>query len=545
MRNSTSTNIVVFQKIWNWLIGNFLKDEYIEKFLKHNKNLKFKSELVKAQVNSVALFEVHISFPTFILYSYFAEVLKSDNVKLIGYEPMKRNYVKENLTFFLFSRFSIDNGRFRPFRILKSIGIKRFIQPYLSDKEKDSAITVLSEIRNKDLFSLLKLEICNIRVGDIFYDWHLRERGLATVDIESLQFEEDFIKFVSTFFWWYKYFQKNHVSHVFVSHTVYQQALTARIGLSFDARVILVGNDRVYKITKSKLWSDIEFLDYIPGAEEQFGYVVDLSRSRLALNRLRNGENITAAHAYNSGYEGQLKEKIVSKEKSVRIMIASHCYSDAPHCYGDLLFEDFSIWLNFLGKISLETDFDWYIKPHPHFVDSDKLHFDKFLSIYPNLKVIPNAYSNLELFEQGINVVLTVHGTISFEAAYENILVINASRNAPDNNYPFSITADSIDEYRQLIFNIPKLESKTEIDKRSVEHFFDLHHLRKNRNILFQNKQIEFYDFIGGYSEQFTNSKVFEFWLNQCWDRQSDRAFYSSLVEFLNSDSYFMEDWYQ
>ena len=46
---------------------------------------------------------------------------------------------------------------------------------------------------------------------------------------------------------------------------------------------------------------------------------------------------------------------------------------DAPHAWGDLLFDDFE-WMDYLGKLSNELDYDWYIKLHPlDFKENERL----------------------------------------------------------------------------------------------------------------------------------------------------------------------------
>jgi hypothetical protein len=396
-------------------------------------------------------------------------------------------------------------------------------------------------VKRNDKKFLLDLKIEEIRIGDLFYDWHLRERLLDTVNVRSLDFEKDFVYFISNFYWWLNYFNSEQIESVFVSHTVYQQAVPARIGIGLGAKVYLVGNDRIYQLRPDREWSDIEFLDYQPNSEAQFGYKIDLNRSRSEINQLRSGKRTNAAHVYASGFVGNSHEKVVETRGHINILIACHCFSDAPHVYGDMLFEDFREWLNFIGELSGATSYDFYAKAHPFFSESDKLHFQNFLEDYPNIKQVPSTFSNLELFGQGINVVLTMHGTIAFEAAYEGILVVNASLNSPHVNYNFSISPKSEEEFRDTILDLENIMLKWEINPFEVEHFFDLHHLRKNKNLLFGGDVHHFYESIGGFTEQFTNPRVYDFWLE---NRHSDNSakLERIIYNFLSSDSYFPEE---
>lgn len=526
--------------IRNWTRNNLKKNGSIEKFIEVNRGLA--TGIHEQSINSkqIALLELHVSLISYIIYSLICRHKLSENIKIIGYNPLKSKKFKFNFTFYFFSRVRIDNGIFRPFRILNAIGITRFIQPTNTKKYRFLALGILEVVKQNDKKFLLDLKIEGIRIGDLFYDWHLRERLLDTVNVISLDFEKDFVFFISNFYWWLNYFNTEQVESVFVSHTVYQQAVPARIGLALGAEVYLVGNDRIYKLRQDRKWSDIEFLDYQPNSEIQFGYKIDLQRARDEINQLRSGQRITAAHVYASGFVGDSNEKIVDNRNHINILIACHCFSDAPHAYGDMLFEDFRVWLDFIGKLSESTDYNFFAKAHPYFSESDRFHYQNYLKEYPNIKEVPSTFSNLELFRQGINVVLTMHGTIAFEAAYEGILVINASLNSPHVNYNFSISPKSVEEYRDTILDLKNLILKWEINPFEVEHFFDLHHLRKNQNILFGENYREFYEGIGGFTEQFTNPRVYDFWLSDKNSGNSKRL-EKVIRNFLNSDSYCLE----
>ena len=522
-----------------WFRKNIYRNTSIERFVKFNSTLVSKTDSNHAE--KIALFELHVSMTTYLLYSFICQFKRKSNIKLIGYRPIRNRRKMENFAFFIFSKFNLDNGVFRPFRILRSMKICKFIQPRNMGKYKSLATQVLNQINKDDKENLLNLELNGIRIGDILYDWHLREHSLDTVDFNSSDFENDFQIFVCSFYWWCDYFEGNRVDSVFVSHTVYQQAITVRIGLYFGVDVFLVGNDRLYHLNNDKKWSDIEFLDYEPNSAEQFGYQVDLNRAKLELKKLRSGNGTTAAHAYASGYIGEEVKNIIKDEKAINILIACHCFSDAPHANGDMLFPDFREWLNFIGKLSIKTSYHFYAKAHPYFWESDKLHYKDFLDKNPNIIEVSSSFSNLELFRQGINVVLTIHGTIAFEAAYEGILVINASLNSPHVNYNFSLSPSSITEFRDIILNLPNIIPSWKVNTEEVEHFFDLHHLRRNRNILFLENTKVLYNDIGGYDQQFTNPKVFDIWLNNFSEFESEMLA-KRIENFLMSDSYFLHE---
>jgi hypothetical protein len=437
----------------------------------------------------------------------------------------------------VFSKLPIDNGLFRPYKLLKSIGIEKFIQPSNLSKFLKQAATDYLGIIQDDKKQLLTFEIFNVRVGDLLYDWHLRERLLDTVDLHSQQFKTDFLFFMCNFYWWNEYLETNNVDSIFISHSCIDLAMPARIAMRNGSKAYVAAWSKIYKLDQGKLFSDLEFIDYDPNKNEQFNFKINSKEARTSLNSVKNRETTINAYSLGSGYDGKCNEKIVKNPDKLNILIATHCFSDPPHSYGDMLFEDFKEWLLFIGEMSRKLNYNFYIKPHPAFWESDYKHFRNFLREYPNIIEIPTNYSNLELFSQGIKVVLTVYGTIAFEAADEGILVINASRISPHMNYNFSKHPQSIEEFKKLLFEIPVILKDWQIDLSEIEHFFALHHLRKKHNLMFGNKTFEFFKYIGGAGEQYLNPLVFDFWLNNL--PQKHRVNIKKQIEiFLKSNDY-------
>jgi hypothetical protein len=498
-----------------WFEINLVRDKFVESFIRLNKDLVKNLRSSAKQNNRIVLMECNISFVGYLLYSIICQIQIQKGFKIVAYNPLSLPRIKDNLSFKIFTKVFMDNGIYRPFRILNSMGVSSFIKPKKSRRFLADALIVYAKVVKNDKYFLLNLELDGIRLGDLFYDWHLRLRLLDTVNVKSEDFKSDFLHFLKDFYWWQSYFKKNQIECIFVSHSIQQFGLLGRIGLKYGSKVYLASGNRIYKISAQNIWADTEFLTYDPKSKIQFDYTIDLVRAHSKINDLKQGVLVSDAYAYGSGFIGGLNETLVKNKNAINVLIACHCFSDGPHSNGDMLFPDFREWLNHIGELSKTNPYDFYAKPHPNFWESDHRLFQNFLQHYPNIQEIPKNVSNLNLFKQGINVVLTAYGTIAFEAAYEGILVVNASRNAPHVNYNFSLTPESINEFSQIINELPAMLEKWRIDKNEVAHFFDLHHLRNNSHLLFGAETQSFYEFIGGYKEQFTNPKVFEYWLNK------------------------------
>ena len=87
-----------------------------------------------------------------------------------------------------------------------------------------------------------------------------------------------------------------------------------------------------------------------------------------------------------SAYGKIKKKRLIKVSKKIKILIAAHCFSDSPHSYGYNIFDDFYDWIENLGIISEKTDYDWYVKTHPDYIESSKLTLIKLIKKYPKLK---------------------------------------------------------------------------------------------------------------------------------------------------------------
>jgi hypothetical protein len=115
--------------------------------------------------------------------------------------------------------------------------------------------------------------------------------------------------------------------------------------------------------------------------------------------------------------------------------VAVHDFFDSPHSYGDNLHPDFLIWLEEIGELSSELDYDFYLKTHPDVLGNTHQVVADFNERYPKFRVLPPSASHHQLLAEGIDVALTVYGTIAVEYPFLGRPVVNASLNNPHSAY--------------------------------------------------------------------------------------------------------------
>ena len=488
------------------------------------------------------LVEIGTNFTGTIALSYFTRNWLNAGEKLIGFKSNISEKPRQYLLNQLLSRVSLDNGIDYPFRLARSIGINGFIFPKKSLRDSVTINALMEQTLQLDKEQLLELELDGNRIGDLFYDWHLRKRGLATINNKTDDFRYDFKLFLRNYFFWDRILDEKTISNIVVSHTVYLQGILVRLGLKRGINVFLISYDRVYRLSKEFVHSDLEFRLYDPQQMVQLGYQINLQRAGDNLEKLGSAIDPNfGVPGLVSGLHGEVNSVVLGNSPKLKVLIAPHCFSDSPHALGDLVFPDYMDWLLFICKISKELDYDWFIKPHPAFFESDKRHFASIIAAFPNLKLVEASISNIGLFKQGLDAVVTTQGSIGFEAASFGVLAINASINAPSHNYSFNLFPRTKFELQNMLIDLESIKSNFVIDRKEILHFYDLQYLRRKNSWLFKKSGDFFFNSFRNYYEIFESPRVFEIWINNIYSDSLDAQRIIEVQQFLEKGDYQME----
>lgn len=158
-----------------------------------------------------------------------------------------------------------------------------------------------------------------------------------------------------------------------------------------------------------------------------------------------------------------------------------------------------------------------------------------FVARYPKLTLLPADASHHQIIAEGIDVALTVYGTIGFEYAALGIPVINCSLNNPHIAYNFNLHPKDVDEYRSLLLGLDTLEFK--FDKHQAYEYYFMQHMH-NTNNLFLDSYETTIEALGGYSAQFTDA-VYEKWTEE-WTEEKHSKIKSAITRFIASGKFRM-----
>ena len=372
------------------------------------------------------------------------------------------------------------------FSIYKSFGVNYVLNNKTTNRHlinlTKNIYKKIIKIKSKNYF--LKFKYKKILIGDLIYDSYLRFKVRHTADIRSREFQEFIYKQILIFAYWINIFKKNKISAVVLSHEVYSLAFPLRVAASHNiptyiptlTSINLFNNKRYYALDskaynqnflnlkkkqkknflnfskikiKEKFNSKSEFYD-------EFGKIDELSKS-ITKNKFifRNKNN---------------SENYFLMNKKKNIVIYAHCFYDAPHVVKHM-FEDFYDWLDFLGKVSQQTDYNWYIKPHPHTLSPklSKVVFDNLLKKYPKFNILDNNVTTGEILIFS-DLILTIYGSAAFEFAYFKKKVVLGSSFSHYKNYNFCLQPKNKKEYIHLIKNFANINIK--FDRKEIYQFY-------------------------------------------------------------------------
>jgi hypothetical protein len=463
-------------------------DEWEAAFIRHNK--KIWRNFTQTKGDGEILVESYDIAASIIAFSYFANVLAKKNkasIKVCAKRPsgLEAKIYKWN-----------NDRKYRSFNAV----------PFYYDLSESQLLEVeklFSEIyptlRTKRDVENLKVE--GVWVGDLLYDSHLMKYRVPTVEIQNKNFQSSLRESLGYYIYWRDYFDCHNVKAVIVSHCVYaRNAIILRVAVQRSIPAYQVIAFSLYRLTQERLWAFNDFFSYpewfksLSPQEQQTG--LKLAKERI--ERRFSGEvGVDMTYSTKSAFVRNNNKRVIRESQRIKILIATHCFFDAPHPFGVNLFPDLYEWLNFIGKISERTGYDWYVKTHPDFLPGNEEALNGVIRNYPKITLIPKDTSHLQIAEEGIDFVLTVYGTVGFEYAALGVTVINASLCNPHIGYNFNLHPKTIEEYENILLNLKG--QKLDIDINEVYEYYYMNYVYDKGDSWLID---DFINRIGGYDKQ-------------------------------------------
>ena len=501
------------------------------KFIKHNATV---FENKKTKTNNIILLEQGEAASNIVAYSYLASILKDiHEAKIVSYFPrVPRNRLRKFMWWYK------SKVGYYTTKLFQSFGSNYLIIPSLSNnlrkKSKSIYEVKINEINSK--FDLEKFSIDGIVFGDLVYDYYLNYYQEITVDLKSDNFKHHLKYCIDCIVFWIDFFENNSVKAINTSHTVYTNAIPIRVSVHNNIDSFQVHATHVYRLDSKNYFAYKEFLNYkrdffkLDSIQQQDG----IKEAKNRINLRFSGEvGVDMNYSKKSAFGKSFDYRLIKKSNKIKVLVAPHCFYDSPHPFGDNLYPDVFDWLEGLIKISTKTDYDWYVKTHPDFIDETKDMVVEIFKDYSNFTLLPSDSSHHQIVEEGINFALTMYGSIGFEYAAMNIPVINASLNNPHIAFDFNINPKTKFEYENILMNLKDVTHT--IDKTDVYRYYFMHNLAQSLDWLFVDREKVLTD-LGGYHGQFA-PEMYRYWVEN-WSLEKHQKILLGLRGFIDSKDY-------
>lgn len=508
----------------------------VRRFVSHNQRV-FTPASNMAKRQPIVLCELNQLRSAHIAYSYLAQVLAEEHqARVVAYVPEGLKGWWQQFKFRVVEAIGSDQ-----LKIYRSFGSTEFLAlvPTAVQKVKAKTIfeTVAPKIRSN--FDIEGLIVEGILIGDLIYDTYLMKYRRATIDRQSQEFQNLLLSSIELFLAWNDYFDNHDVRAINVSHCVYNVAIPLRIAVKRGIPSFQINLTHLYRLTKNNLFAYNDFMYFpekcaaLPPEVREEG----LAAAKRRIERRFAGEvGVDMEYSTKSAYGDKRYSQLLRPSSRKKILIATHCFFDSPHSYGNNIFPDFYEWLSFLGEMTQITDYDWYIKIHPDYLPGTKEIIDKLVAQYPKFTLLPADSSHHQIIAEGIDLALTVFGTIAFEYAALGVLVINASQSNPHIAYDFNLHATSVENYRRMLLDLDCLE--IQIDEKKVREYYFMRYIYNTEDIFFESYDTAVNE-LGGYNGQFEVA-VYDKWLEN-WSAKRHSAIVANLRTFVRSGDFRMD----
>jgi len=437
----------------------------LKAFLNHNKRLWKDFRCPSAK--SLILFDYYPMAETELVRTYFLNVhAKKFNAKIVSYS------INKNIRSRIWDK------------VYRSLNVENHLTMRLSRKQKIEVkhkyLEIKSQLLTKDDLFNLKLE--GVWIGVDIYEEYLMRYIEPTVNMDDKRINKVIKDGIEIFVFFRDFFRQNDVKLIDSSHIgvrlksnlvpkIAGQLFNIPYYSSHIRTMIFYPEPHKYideEVRKYKTYHE-NFKKFTHSEQQS---AVRWGKERLEL-RLSGKVGVDMSYSSASAYNSNLASGQVTKTtKNLKVLVCSHEFYDSPNCIGGLLFLDFYEWMLYLGKISKESNYDWYIKTHPDVTPKTEKIIKKFVDDHDNFSLIPPSTSFQQLRKEGVRHILTCHGSMGHECPLLGMTVINSANNY-HMGYDFNINAKTLEEYEHIISNLDKV-NKT-IDPKEIYEFYYMH----------------------------------------------------------------------
>ncbi len=329
---------------------------------------------------------------------------------------------------------------------------------------------------------LVHFTIEGVRIGDLAFDAFVTRGRAVAVDPVDVRLLRELTKFSVRALALRRYLRRNHCCAVIVKDLAYAVGVPGRVALSLGIDAFASSVEWCNRLSVERPDKELDYLDY--GSELEKLSATDRALARalgaeFLEQRLAPGSGgftVTGVDVWGDDDTG--KVPVLPRPAVATILVAPHSFTDAQHAGGDAIFSDAYSWLEFIHEVVETTNYHWYIKLHPDQRDTEtdvREAIGRLFADRDDVHVLDGAVTHGALRRHGIDLALTIYGTIALEYPAVGIPALTTRPLNPHALFAYALHPKSADEYRSILLD-PEQWSY-DIPMSEVAEFAYLHYL--------------------------------------------------------------------
>ena len=314
----------------------------------------------------------------------------------------------------------------------------------------------------RDVYDLLKYSYKGLRVGELMYDYIMRDQP----NIYRLNEREiSYIRYFAIFYLYIDIFGKllstNRYDTVVIADVDYQRGMLPLLAALHNMDIYQVHAGNVYKRCEIlRLGKKYDYVTITKDMYDHYSRRMSEKQKEEILNNHFKGALPSFDAAFNNK-TNYTKQELFSKmglildEKKI-VLVAAHAFSDSPHYGMNMIYRDYYTWLlETLRILSRNTDVHVLVKEHPtakFYHEENSVMRMITENNMRNVHIVPSDINPYSLF-QIVDAIVTCQGTIGIEGTIFGLPVFTAGQGY---YYGFGIDINSTTktEYEKNLSNI-------------------------------------------------------------------------------------------
>lgn len=332
-----------------------------------------------------------------------------------------------------------------------------------------------------DRRALERFSVGGVRIGHLAYDKFI-QTGHPVVDTAHPGLAPVLIEFVEHLLLLQDLCDRRDVAWFVSTGPNHQPGVITRVAIDRARPIIVAGQDHAFRLSEYRPFTSGASLD----DRARFARLSPETRTRLLTAADRFVRDLVDDGSRDLSATGQRpwaeSSAMAGLEPSgngrPRVLVAVHSLYDDPHAGGINLFPDFFTWIEHLAGLVERTDYEWVFKLHPDQRDDGmgvRPAIERLLEPFCRARILPEGVKHRELLDAGIDLALTVYGTIGFEYPAAGVPVLAAGPLNPHASYAYCLTPQTVEEYDRYLLD--PASWRYDIPRDEILEYVAMHYL--------------------------------------------------------------------